>query len=164
MFEIVVATDKAYRLEDRADLKKFKLWHPHVDPVKWTQSLWEKIHGRVFLINLYGRKNIVVTRSTNLHDDIATTSLQNALMLCISRQRYRPNFVIGGARMYEEALLHPDCHIVHKSTVDSDVPCDTFFRSWIWVFGIGLWEIFTWGRYLTARLPFGLKESIRFKG
>jgi hypothetical protein len=56
MFEIVVATDKAYRLEDRADLKKFKLWHPHVDPVKWTQSLWEKIHGRVFLKPLRAEK------------------------------------------------------------------------------------------------------------
>jgi hypothetical protein len=46
----------------------------------------------------------------------------------------------------EEALLHPDRHIVHKSTVDSDVPCDTFFPEdmsvWNWIMG-DLYEVGT---------------------
>jgi hypothetical protein len=62
---------------------------------------------------LPGRKNIVVTRSTNLHDDIIHTSLQNALDACYRDKdidRILSSVVLG----CEEALLHPDRHIVHK--------------------------------------------------
>jgi dihydrofolate reductase len=150
MFEIVVATDKAGGIgidnhlpwKDRADLKKFKLLTStcrsgKVNAVIMGKNTWSSIPIKP----LPGRKNIVVTRSTNLHEDISIhTSLQNALDACYRDKDIDRIFVIGGARMYEEALLHPDCHIVHKSTVDSDVPCDTFFPEldmsvWNWIMG-----------------------------
>jgi dihydrofolate reductase len=159
MFEIVVATEAGIGIDnhlpwkDRADLKKFKLWHPHVDPVKWTQS-WEK-HGRIPVKPLPGRKNIVVTRSTKSTRRYLYSRAYKTLSCMLSRQRYRPNFVIGGARMLRSIAPSRLSHRT-QSTVDSDVPCDTFFRM---DECLELdYEIFTWGRYLTARLPFGLRD------
>jgi dihydrofolate reductase len=36
-------------------------------------------------------------------------------------------FIIGGSRLYEESIHHPDCSRIHITEVYQDFECDTFF-------------------------------------
>ena len=36
-------------------------------------------------------------------------------------------FVIGGGQVYKEAIAAPECAVIHLTSIESDVECDTFF-------------------------------------
>ena len=43
------------------------------------------------------------------------------------RQHIIQIFVIGGAKLYEEALTLPECHNLYVNTIEGDYECDVFF-------------------------------------
>ena len=48
-----------------------------------------------------------------------------ALATC--KEQVETVFLIGGGAIYAEALLHPQCEMVHLTEIQSEPECDTFF-------------------------------------
>jgi dihydrofolate reductase len=72
------------------------------------------------------RFNIVLTchpDRLSVQPDAVYSSLSEAL-----RGHSDKNiFVIGGSRLYEESIHHPECRRIHITEVYQDFECDTFF-------------------------------------
>jgi dihydrofolate reductase len=78
---------------------------------------------------LVGRINVVVSSSIipNPHA-INAVSLEDALLKLNAIPEVDRVFVIGGARLYDEALMHPQCTDVHLTLVENNnVVTDTHF-------------------------------------
>lgn len=152
MFEIVVAVDVmngigvGNRLPWQApsDLKKFKQLTTAApsglaNAVIMGRNTWNSLPNKFKPLPL--RQNIVITSTPLMQDSVQTyKTFQGALDACATNTEIHKVFVIGGAKLYAEALFHKDCQIVHKSMIDSSVPCDTFFpqldmRVWKWING-----------------------------
>lgn len=78
------------------------------------------------------RINIVVSSSNlDVSKDTQTVlvakSLQGALDIAASIPTIYNTFVIGGSKMYEEALRHPKCAHVYITHIFSSIPCDVWF-------------------------------------
>jgi dihydrofolate reductase / thymidylate synthase len=75
--------------------------------------------------------------------DIIAPSLSDALATLATRE-WRDNlgaaFVIGGGRVYDDAVRHPQCEIVHFTEIQADVECDTHFPALL----DGEWQL--WSR------------------
>lgn len=83
---------------------------------------------------LAGRINVVLTSSeTGDIEDITAAgghvcrSLEEALAYLNGMANLEKVFVIGGARVYEEAIMHPDCKNVYVTIIENEYDCDTFF-------------------------------------
>jgi dihydrofolate reductase len=77
---------------------------------------------------LKDRLNIVLTRDTTPSaesDVLFAASLDDALSAC-DRPEVENVFVIGGAAVYAQALVHPACQLVYLTEVRSRFQCDTF--------------------------------------
>jgi dihydrofolate reductase len=152
MFEIVVAVnsengiglDNKLPWHDPRDLKKFRLLTSvsrvgRRNAVIMGRNTWNSLPQAVQ--PLPNRQNIVITSTPLIKEGVLSyDNFQSALDVCQKDTSIDRIFIIGGAKLYAEALLHPDCHIVHKSAIDSDVVCDTFFPSldmsvWTWIMG-----------------------------
>ena len=82
---------------------------------------------------LPNRQNIVLSRSLT-EDEIAEDSkvklcrsLPEALDFCASRKTVERCFVIGGAKVYAEALAHQSCSRLHLTQISAKFKCDAFF-------------------------------------
>ena len=78
---------------------------------------------------LSNRKNIILTRNTSFNtpsDAIKANTFEEALQLADS-----PNiekcFVIGGGKVYAEAINHPLCEFLYVTEIESNFVCDAFF-------------------------------------
>lgn len=77
---------------------------------------------------LPNRLNIVITRNrTTDNGFICTSSLVKALSIASAHPRVHNVFVIGGAQVYQEALLHPKCATLHLTRIHKEFKCDTYF-------------------------------------
>jgi len=112
------------------DMKRFK--HITMKAVKddmqnaviMGRNTWESIPEK--FRPLQGRLNIVVT-SRPLEAEVKTVpSLSAALALC-DEDTIDQIFVIGGNRMYEEALASTQCNKVYMTRVGKKYDCDVFF-------------------------------------
>ena len=84
---------------------------------------WESIPAK--FRPLPGRRNIVLSRSLSTFDGAErAASLGEALD---ATESAAARFVIGGQRVYEEALAHPDCQEVFLTRVGATFECDRFF-------------------------------------
>ncbi len=150
-FEIVVACDR-----DRGIGAQNKLpWRLSAD-MKYFRELTQgdKIEGEENFV-IMGRKtwlsippkhrplphrrNIVLTRdvpSFKSHEAAAgayvCSSLDEALALAgtrtdLSAEGTARCFVIGGAKVYEQALNHPGCDRLYLTQIDAKFDCDVFF-------------------------------------
>jgi dihydrofolate reductase len=81
---------------------------------------FESLHNKP----LPNRYNIVLT-SNDIEGITTAATLENALLLCPTNTQHI--FVIGGARVYEEALRHHDCEYVYMTHVQQTQMCDVFF-------------------------------------
>jgi dihydrofolate reductase len=100
------------------DLKHFKnTTSGH--PIIMGRNTWESL-GRP----LPGRRNIVVSRNQALRLEGAETfsSLEDAIDACSGSDQV---FIIGGAQIYEQAMVYADKLIVTE--VDLDIEGDAFF-------------------------------------
>jgi dihydrofolate reductase len=94
-------------------------------PVVMGRRTWESLPGR--FRPLPGRRNVVVTRNPDWHQESAERagSLEEALRLVEDADRVS---VIGGAELYKEALPRVDELLLTE--IDLDVEGDTFFPDW----------------------------------
>ncbi len=101
------------------DLKHFKRVTMG-KPIVMGRRTWDSI-GRP----LPGRVTVVLTRQPGFRAEgvRAAGSLDEALAL-LEAEGHAEAFVVGGARVYEEAL--PRCRRVYRTLVDTEVDGDTF--------------------------------------
>lgn len=77
---------------------------------------------------LSDRVNIVVTsRPLSCEHAVEVTSFQAALEHAKVNHPTRNVFVIGGERLYTEALAHPECSDVYVTKIMNKITCDTHF-------------------------------------
>lgn len=101
---------------------------------------------------LPGRKNIVLSRGAYSHEGVDVAhSLAEALSMVSSTDV----FVIGGARVYEEAL--PRADRLYITFVEGDFTGDTFFPEVDW----SLWrEVSSERRGADEQNPYAMKFSV----
>jgi dihydrofolate reductase/thymidylate synthase len=83
---------------------------------------------------LKNRFNIILSRNSAQQlqseqpqpDVLWADSLDAALKMCVSGQ-VENVFVIGGAKVYAEAINHPDCKTVYLTRIHKTFDCDAFF-------------------------------------
>ena len=78
---------------------------------------------------LPGRVNIVVSRNAELVLPAAVrraSSLEEALTIAKNAHAEKA-FVIGGAKVFAEAISHPECSELYITEVHGTFACDTFF-------------------------------------
>lgn len=79
---------------------------------------------------LKGRLNIVLSRSGNVdapEDVLVMESLDEALLQMKVRRDIEKIFVIGGANVYAQAVLHPDVARIYLTAIQGLFECDAFF-------------------------------------
>lgn len=99
------------------------------------RKTWESIPEK--FRPLADRLNIVLSRNEGYKPGVGAMTaclLDDALDYCYSRTDIEDVFVIGGAELYQEAVVHPKCRAIFLSILDKDYGCDTFFpkleRGW----------------------------------
>ncbi|MBK7749885.1 MAG: dihydrofolate reductase [Candidatus Obscuribacter sp.] len=144
-FDIVVACDQKFGIGKNnslpwrlsQDLKYFKeltLSRPPVEDevpkrsnaVIMGRKTWESIPAQYR--PLAGRFNVVLTRNLNYQlpqGVFKAPSLDDALNL-LSKGPVDRVFVIGGAEVYKEALIHDRCGLLYVTEVRAVFECDTF--------------------------------------
>lgn len=154
MFDIIVAIDSNNGIGKRNKLpwkikqdmdffKKKTTFTPYPESynvVIMGYNTWKSIPERNKPLD--DRINIVITnnhqeefsddstksdeKSYNFITDIHTaTSFQNALDMAYSLKVVNNIFVIGGKKVYEEALTHPDLRHLYSTKLMNDYKCDT---------------------------------------
>jgi dihydrofolate reductase len=91
------------------------------------RKTWESIPQK--FRPLADRLNIVVTSQHDLElpdSVVRCKSLDEALQRAGERQA-PATFIIGGSRLYEEAMNHPDCGRLYVTEVFGTFDCDVFF-------------------------------------
>jgi dihydrofolate reductase len=78
--------------------------------------------------------NIVLTSAENVDDIIQAgghvcRSLEEAFSFLKGQEQIENIFVIGGERLYTEALEHPECSSIYVTVIESEnnYECDAFF-------------------------------------
>lgn len=75
------------------------------------------------------RLNIVLTHQNNYQTPplvAAAASLQEARKIA-EQKNVEEVYIIGGSKVFEEAIRHPDCQTIFLTEVFGDFECDTFF-------------------------------------
>lgn len=76
------------------------------------------------------RLNVVLTRKNGIQvpkDVRSFSTLDEALFDMELREDVERVFVIGGAKVLEEALRHPECERLILTEIEGDYGCDVFF-------------------------------------
>ncbi len=105
--------------DNKKDLKYFSTITKN-STIIMGRLTWESLHYKP----LKGRTNIVITsrEGGDINGVEYFKTLDEAL------QKYTFNvFVIGGERLYREALLREDCKYVYTTIIDIDTDCNVFF-------------------------------------
>lgn len=133
--EGVIGKNKTIPWRLSADLKRFKemtLGHPVVMGRRTWESLAFKLPGRTNLV-LSRRPMDLLTRKTE-GPDLVVDSLERALGLAAQAEGGSEIFVIGGARVYAEAL--PKADRLALTLVHHAFAGDTLFPA----LDLGLWR------------------------
>lgn len=103
--------------------------NPHgVNAVIMGRKTWESLPNRSK--PLAHRINVVLSRETTFplpEGVIAATSLSEALEKLKDIKDIENIFVIGGGKVFEEAIKHPLCQKIYMTQIEADFQCDTFF-------------------------------------
>ena len=110
------------------DMKQFKKitteQHPYGEnSVIMGRNTWESLPAKYK--PLPNRKNIVVSTTLNNIDPnvIIARTFEHALQLSPSTNI----FVIGGSKLYSEAIKHSSCKFLYITEILENYECDTFF-------------------------------------
>lgn len=103
------------------------------------RNTWESIPEK--FRPLSNRLNIVLTRDLmhvahiGLPGMLFASTLEHALDLVDADGAIDDVFIIGGAQLYKEAVVHPNCEAIFLTLIKGTYDCDTFFpslkREWI---------------------------------
>ena len=85
------------------------------------RNTYASLNGRI----LPNRVNVCI--SSSITGENIYTTLQEALDALYADPLIGKIFVIGGGKLYNEAILHPDCKDLYINHIDIDVLCDVFF-------------------------------------
>jgi dihydrofolate reductase len=91
------------------------------------RNTWEKLLGEK---PLPGRINAVISSSEDLdlpEGVLQFISLDEALLALSTSRKIDQVFVIGGARLFAEAILHPQLEKLYITQIEEDYDCDLFF-------------------------------------
>eukprot|EP00048_Salpingoeca_helianthica_P023285 m.23422 g.23422 ORF g.23422 m.23422 type:complete len:179 (-) comp8500_c0_seq1:32-568(-) len=91
------------------------------------RATWESIPKK--FQPLSNRVNVVITSKEHITFPagvLVAKGFEEALALANRNEAIDHVFVIGGARVYQEALSSPQCGLVYMTRVHKDFPCDTF--------------------------------------
>ena len=140
-FSIVVAMDEVngIGLQGRlpwhlpADLKHFKdittktSGPGQKNAVIMGRKTWESLPEK--FRPLPGRVNVVLSsQSLKLPDGVLVfNSLDQALKGLEREKGINEVFVIGGAQVYAQAILHPECARIYATRIQAKFSCDAFF-------------------------------------
>ena len=94
-------------------------------PVIMGRKTWDSLPQR--FRPLPGRRNIVVTRNPAWQADGAEAAASVEAALTLASQAPKA-FVIGGAQLYAQALLHADELLLTE--IEADFEADTYFPPW----------------------------------
>lgn len=136
-FSLVVATDDyngigknnslAWRLS--ADLKHFAVLTKGTgnNAVLMGSNTWRSIPDK--FRPLPGRLNVVLSRQVNfeLPDGVLLFNSLDQALTSLAAKGVDEILVIGGAKVYAEAVKHPDCQIIYLTKVFGDFKCEVFF-------------------------------------
>lgn len=79
---------------------------------------------------LKNRINVVLSRSGDLklpQGVILANSIDDAIQKLTSLKNLEHVFIIGGARVFEDAVKHPDCQTIYLTRLEQNFDCDVFF-------------------------------------
>ena len=81
---------------------------------------------------LPNRINVVLSHSGDIQNShqlgvISAHSLDNALEKLSQIHNINKIYVIGGEKLYNEAIKHPSSKYVYMTSISADITCDTFF-------------------------------------
>tara|TARA_B110000977_G_scaffold84695_1_gene113098 strand:+ start:10837 stop:11334 length:498 start_codon:yes stop_codon:yes gene_type:complete len=132
MFNIIIAIDEKYGIGQnnklpwkcKSDLKHFK--ETTLGQILIVgRKTWESMPQK----NILRNRNVIVVSNT-LQNNIGvhiSHSLQEALNTAYQFKFKDQNvFVIGGVKLYEEAISHNDLECIHLTNVYGTYDCDTF--------------------------------------
>ena len=118
------------------DLKYFqKVTTQTSDPNKKNAVImgrvtWESIESKYKplpnRVNVVLSSNVAYTTISSTDEVLYATSLQDAMNKLTNDSRIENAVVIGGAKLFEEAMMHPLCTGFHVTFVDHEYDCDTF--------------------------------------
>lgn len=133
MFSVIIATSKVFQRNGKNMYgigKNNKLpWNSTEDMKHFKQITCENSEGNENIVimgrNTYesigkplkNRINIVIT-SKQIDNVICVNSFIKALMTAYNIKRRRYIFVIGGKKVYEEALTHPNLESIYHTIID----------------------------------------------
>jgi len=76
---------------------------------------------------LKDRLNIVLTKEKNIKDCICLTSFESALEYVNTLTNINETFVIGGAKLYETAMLNKNLQTIFFTKIHHKFDCDVYF-------------------------------------
>ncbi|HEY9677885.1 MAG TPA: dihydrofolate reductase [Drouetiella sp.] len=91
------------------------------------RNTWESIPTK--FRPLPGRLNVVLTRNADykIESEASVATSLEAAFAKLDSESIEKCFIIGGAHLYEEAVHHPLCDVLHLTQIDATFECDTFF-------------------------------------
>lgn len=111
------------------DMKNFyKLTVSTFDPLKSNavimgRKTWESLPKR-----LNKRINVVISSTlTDADGMVRATSLDDALKKLEALENVETIFVIGGSRLYQDAICHEQCQHAYVTWIHKQFECDAFF-------------------------------------
>ncbi len=133
-FDVVVAADKGWGIGKdqslpwpklRGDLRHFKAITSTASPGKRNaivmgRKTWQS--KEVGSTPLNNRLNIVVSRSPLVVPDGVVVA--SSLAAAITGHDVENTFIVGGAGLLQDALVHPDLRYVYLTRVDDTYDCD----------------------------------------
>lgn len=143
-FSLIAAVDKQFGIGKNnalpwrlpSDLKHFsrvttEIQNPgKLNAVIMGRKTWDSLPAKHR--PLKDRLNVVLSREKSLalpSDVILASSLEEAMKTVSARENIENIFVIGGGKVYEQAIQHPDCAKIYLTQVDAIFDCDAFFPS-----------------------------------
>lgn len=99
----------------------------HQNAVIMGRKTWDSLPQKAK--PLPRRLNVVLSKEDLQlpHGVILAHSLEEALQLLKQESHLENVFVIGGGKVFEEAIQNPACQTIHLTQIDADFGCDTFF-------------------------------------
>ena len=94
------------------------------------RKTWESLPERYR--PLPGRLNVVLSVTSTslwLPGVVGASSLEQALELLSGMNDVADIFVIGGGRVFAQAIQHRDCNRIYLTRIKGDFSCDVFFPS-----------------------------------
>lgn len=85
------------------------------------------------------RLNIVLSRNSTLpvpEGVLLANNLDQALSFFVADDKLENCFIIGGANLYEQAIIHKDCDLLYLTDIHQPFECDSFFPAFDHLFDL----------------------------